>query len=126
MIGRAREFTFADPAKIEELIARTATQMMLEDRNAFKNGLRAGLGAIYLTLTKEQIGPWLPMDSHDEVRAVLCRGNVSAGQMEEREKSIRRWGVSSVALVLTEQQIATLIKSSEAAAGPGMAMNSGC
>jgi hypothetical protein len=45
-----REFTFADPAKIEDLVARTATKLMLEDRQAFENGLRDGLGAVNLTL----------------------------------------------------------------------------
>ena len=49
-----REFTFADSFKVEELIARTATRMVLEDRQAFELGLRSGLGAITLTLTKEQ------------------------------------------------------------------------
>jgi hypothetical protein len=49
-----REFTFGDPGKIEELVARTATKMMSEDRQAFEHGLRNGLGAVSLTLTKEQ------------------------------------------------------------------------
>jgi hypothetical protein len=31
-----REFTFDDSGKIEELVARTATKMMSEDRQAFE------------------------------------------------------------------------------------------
>jgi hypothetical protein len=49
-----REFTFGDPGKIEELVARTATKMMSEDRQAFEHGIRNGLGAVNLTLTDEQ------------------------------------------------------------------------
>jgi hypothetical protein len=49
-----REFTFADPDKIEQLVARTATRMMLEDRHSFQAGLRSGLGAVTLALTEEQ------------------------------------------------------------------------
>jgi hypothetical protein len=49
-----REFTFADSSKVEQLVARTATRMLLEDRQAFELGLRSGLGAVNLTLTKEQ------------------------------------------------------------------------
>ena len=49
-----REITFADSAKIEALIARTPTRMVLEDRQALENGLRAGLGAVHLTLTATQ------------------------------------------------------------------------
>src|ERR1700733_9494448 len=49
-----REFTFGDPSKIEELVGRTATKMMSEDRQAFEHGIRNGLGAVNLILTKEQ------------------------------------------------------------------------
>jgi hypothetical protein len=51
---RFREITFADSAKIEELIARTNARMILEDRQALELGLRNGLGAVTLTLTDEQ------------------------------------------------------------------------
>ena len=38
--GRAqfREFTFADAGKVEALVDRTATKMVLEDRSAFEFG----------------------------------------------------------------------------------------
>ena len=54
--GRAqfREFNFADAGKIKALMDRTATKMVLEDRNAFELGLRNGLGAANLTVTDEQ------------------------------------------------------------------------
>ena len=51
---RFREITFVDSAKIEELIARTNTRMVLEDRQALELGLRNGLGAVNLTLTDNQ------------------------------------------------------------------------
>jgi hypothetical protein len=49
-----REITFADSSKIEALIARTPTPMVLEDRQALEHGLRAGLGAVHLTVTRDQ------------------------------------------------------------------------
>lgn len=59
---------------------------------------------------RTRIGPWLLLDSHDEVRAILRWGNVSAAELEEHESSIRRWNVSSVSLDLTERQMAALIE----------------
>jgi hypothetical protein len=59
---------------------------------------------------RTRIGPWLLMDSHDEVRAVLRWGKISAEELAEHEKSIRRWGVSSAVLDLSERQLAALIK----------------
>ena len=50
-----REITFADSNKIEALIARTPTRMVLEDRQAFEHGILSGLGAVTLTLTEDQI-----------------------------------------------------------------------
>ncbi len=49
-----REITFADSGKIDALIARTLTRMVLEDRQAFEHGIRSGLGAVNLMLTKDQ------------------------------------------------------------------------
>lgn len=49
-----REITFADSDKIEALIARTPTQMILEVRQALEQGIRAGLGAVNLTVTQDQ------------------------------------------------------------------------
>jgi hypothetical protein len=52
--ARFREITFAGSEKIETLVARTETKMILETRQAFELGIRNGLGAINLTLTDEQ------------------------------------------------------------------------
>ena len=49
-----REITFADSAKIEALIPRTPTQMILEVRQGLEQGIRAGLGAIDLAVTQDQ------------------------------------------------------------------------
>jgi len=49
-----RELTFASSDKLEELVERTGTRMLLEDRQAFELGIRNGLGAVNLTLTGEQ------------------------------------------------------------------------
>ena len=51
---RFREITFASPDKIEALIARIPTRIVLEDRHAFEHGILSGLGAVNLTLTQEQ------------------------------------------------------------------------
>lgn len=49
-----REFTFAGPAKIREIVARSATRMLLEDSSAFEYGLKNGAGVVLLTLKDEQ------------------------------------------------------------------------
>jgi hypothetical protein len=49
-----REITFADSTKIEALIARTPTQMILEVRQALEHGIRGVLGAVNLTVTQDQ------------------------------------------------------------------------
>jgi hypothetical protein len=51
---RFREFTFADPTKIEELVGRTAKPMLLENRQLLENGLHSGIGAIAMFLTDHQ------------------------------------------------------------------------
>jgi hypothetical protein len=50
---------------------------------------------------KTRIGPWLLLDSHEEVRAILRWGNITAEELAEHENNIRRWGVSSAVLNLT-------------------------
>jgi hypothetical protein len=59
---------------------------------------------------KTGIGPWLLLDSHDEVRAILSWGNITADEMAGHENNIRRWGVSSAVLNLTDRQLAALIE----------------
>jgi len=51
---RFREFTFADQAQIREIVARSASRMLLEDSSAFEYGLKNGAGVVLLTLTQEQ------------------------------------------------------------------------
>jgi hypothetical protein len=59
---------------------------------------------------KTRIGPWLLLNNHDEVRAILRWGNITAEELAEHENSIRRWGVSSAVLNLTDRQLAALIE----------------
>ncbi len=59
MIGRTTAsvfVTFADSANIREIVARSATRMLLEDSSAFEYGLKNGAGVVLLTLTHEQYG----------------------------------------------------------------------
>ena len=59
---------------------------------------------------KTGIGPWLLLNSHDEVRAILSWANITDEDLAEHESSIRRWGVSSAVLNLTDRQLAALIE----------------
>jgi hypothetical protein len=59
---------------------------------------------------RTRIGPWLLLDSHDEVSAILRWGNITDQELAEHESSIRRWGVSSAVLNLTDGQLAALIE----------------
>jgi hypothetical protein len=52
-VGRMR--TFAGVEKIRELVARTPSQLTLEDQNAFEHGLQNGCGGVSLLLTREQM-----------------------------------------------------------------------
>ena len=52
--ARFRQFTFAESAKIGEIVARSATRLLLEDRNAFEYALQHGTGVVTLTLTGAQ------------------------------------------------------------------------
>ena len=49
-----RKFTFAEAAKVEELVARTATRMVAADWRSFENGLTNGSGTVTLAVTEEQ------------------------------------------------------------------------
>jgi hypothetical protein len=59
---------------------------------------------------KTRIGLWLLPDSHEEVRAILLWGNITDQELAEHESSIRRWGVSSAFLNLTDRQLVALIE----------------
>ena len=75
---------------------------------------------------KTRVGPWLLLNSHDEVRAILRWGNVSDEELAERESSIRRWGVSSAVLNLTERQLAELIERGSQYSKPRLRGVHGC
>jgi hypothetical protein len=59
---------------------------------------------------KTRIGPWLLFDNHEQARAILHWGRISANDMAEHDSSIRRWSTSSVGLEITERQLAQLIE----------------
>jgi hypothetical protein len=59
---------------------------------------------------RTRIGPWLLLDSHEEVRAILRWGHATPEEMREHENSMRSWSVSSVALQLDERQYAVLVE----------------
>jgi hypothetical protein len=62
-----------------------------------------------ITITQIPIGPWLLFDSSDEIKAkVFTWGHVTAQQIEQYEIDLRRWGVGSVNVLLTDQQLRTL------------------
>ena len=46
-----RRLTFADAAKVEELVARTATRMVVADWRSFENSLTNGSGTVILAVT---------------------------------------------------------------------------
>jgi hypothetical protein len=59
---------------------------------------------------KTRIGPWLLLDSHEEVRAILRWGNITDEELAEHESSVSRRGASSAVLNLTDRQLAALIE----------------
>jgi hypothetical protein len=59
---------------------------------------------------KTRNGPWLLLDSHDEVRAILRWGDITAEELTSHENSIRCWGVSSAVLNLTDKQLVAFIE----------------
>jgi hypothetical protein len=58
----------------------------------------------------ERIGPWLLLDTNNEVLAILSWGNPSDEEMAQHERGMRQWSVSSVALNLTVRQLDGLIQ----------------
>jgi hypothetical protein len=62
-----------------------------------------------ITLTQIPIGPWLLFNSSDEVKAKVFRwGDVSSEQIEQYEIDLRRWGIGSVHMHLTDPQLHAL------------------
>jgi hypothetical protein len=56
-----------------------------------------------------RVGPWLLLDTHDEVRQILHWGNASEAELVEHETNIRRWGTSTVVLQLSGRQLDQLV-----------------
>jgi hypothetical protein len=62
-----------------------------------------------ITATQNPIGPWLLFDSSDEIREkVFVWGNVSAAELQQYEIDLRRWGMGTVHMELTDSQLAAL------------------
>ena len=59
---------------------------------------------------RTRIGPWLLCDSHDEVLKILHWADISDEELAEHESSIRRWGCSSAAVMLTDAKLAALVE----------------
>jgi hypothetical protein len=57
---------------------------------------------------RTRIGPWLLLDTYEEVLAILSWGNPSGEEMAQHEQGMRQWNLSSVALDLTGHQLAGL------------------
>ena len=58
---------------------------------------------------RTRIGPWLLLEGEQDVRTLLRWANATEADLEEFERDIRRWGVSTVAVHLTEAKLAALI-----------------
>lgn len=56
------------------------------------------------------IGPWLLLDSQEDVLRILRWCELTEEELAEHESSQRRWGVSSVAVFLTDRKLAALIE----------------
>jgi hypothetical protein len=59
---------------------------------------------------RTRIGPWLLLQNDDEVVKILRWGAVSDEDLKEYHYNIKRWGCSSVHLVLTDSKLAALIE----------------
>lgn len=72
---------------------------------------------------RTRVGPWLLLESADQVRTILKWGGASAADLEEHATNMRRWGASSVALEMTDGKLEALI--ARAAGGRGQATSCG-
>jgi hypothetical protein len=57
-----------------------------------------------------RVGPWLLHDSHDEVLKILEWCEITPAELKEHHESIRRWGISSAAVMLTDAKLNALIE----------------
>ena len=59
---------------------------------------------------RTRVGPWLLFENDDEVVKILRWGAISDDDLKEYHRDIKRWGCSSVNLMLTNAQLAALIE----------------
>jgi hypothetical protein len=59
---------------------------------------------------KTRVGPWLLHDTHEEVLKILRWGDVTPEELAEHESSLRKWGCSSIVLMLTDAKLKALIE----------------
>gem|GEM_PF-6823605 len=57
-----------------------------------------------------RIGPWILLDTHEEVLEILRWGEITEEELEDHNRSIRRWGFSSAELLLTDAKRAQLLR----------------
>jgi hypothetical protein len=57
-----------------------------------------------------RIGPWLLHHSHDEVLKILHWCGVTDDELAEHHSAIRRWGCSSVVVMLADAKLAAVIE----------------
>jgi hypothetical protein len=62
-----------------------------------------------VTATQIPVGPWLLFDSNDEIKAkVFTWNHVSEEDLALYEIDLRRWGIGSVHMQLTDNQLSAL------------------
>jgi hypothetical protein len=59
---------------------------------------------------RTRIGPWLLLDSKEEVLTLLRWANATEADFEAFENAIQCWGVSTIATHLSAAKLASLIK----------------
>ena len=62
-----------------------------------------------VSATQIPVGPWLLFDSNDEIKAkVFNWGHVAEENLAQYEIDLRRWGIGSVQMELTDNQLSVL------------------
>jgi hypothetical protein len=62
-----------------------------------------------VTTTQTPVGPWLLFESNDEIKAkVFTWGHVAEEELAQYEIDLRRWGIGSVHMELTDNQLYAL------------------
>jgi hypothetical protein len=63
-----------------------------------------------VTATQIPVGPWLLFDSNDEIKAkVFAWGHVAEEDLTQYEIDLRRWGIGSAHMQLTDSQLSALV-----------------